>query len=161
VKIKKILSALIVFFAVLTSLQLLAAPTLEEEKKLSADYVEQMKQEAGAQVLDQNVVIRSIYNSSSTESPTVDQTVKVIYALTDREGHMIETSITDDEVVTFPLNKLISCWQIAIPHMTFGSFAKVTCPSDTAYGDKGVKDDQGQVVIAPGAALTFRIQLLQ
>jgi FKBP-type peptidyl-prolyl cis-trans isomerase FkpA len=157
----KIRSLIIALTMALVSQNVLATPTLEEEKTLSAAYVEQMKVEAGAQVLEKNVVFRSLYDSAAGEFPTVDQTVKVIYALTDREGHMIETSITEDEIISFPLNKLISCWQIAIPHMAYGSFAKVTCPSDTAYGDKGVKDDQGQVIIAPGAALTFRIQLLK
>ncbi len=157
----KIESVIAAMAMTLASQMIWAAPSLDEEKTLSSAYVEQMKAEAGAQVLDKNVVFRSLYESASGEMPTVDQTVKVIYALSDREGHMIETSITEDEVISFPLNKLISCWQIAIPHMTYGSFAKVTCPSDTAYGDKGVTDDQGQVIIAPGAALTFRIQLLK
>ena len=125
---------------------------LEGEKKLSAEYLEKMAMEDGAQVLDQGVIARPIFMSGSSEYAAVTDTVKVAYHLVDREGKVIDESITGDELAVFPLNKLIKCWQIAVPKISVGSFYKVSCPSDTAYGDKGAGDD-----IKPGAALTFRI----
>ena len=79
--------------------------------------------------------------------------MKVSYHLVDREGKVIDESVTADELAVFPLNKLIKCWQIAIPKISIGSFYKVTCPSDVAYGDKGTSDG----AIKGGAALTFRL----
>lgn len=124
-----------------------------EEKKLSAIYLQKMTEEVGAQVIDQGIVIRPIFESGSAKFPLVTDTVKVSYHLVDREGKVIDESITADELAVFPLNKLIKCWQIAIPKISIGSFYKVTCPSDVAYGDKGTSDG----AIKGGAALTFRL----
>lgn len=131
-----------------------AEEDLVQEKKLSAAYLEKMAQETNAQTLDRGIVIRPIFIGDSTTHPVVTDTVSVTYHLVDREGKVVDESITADEVIVFPLAKLIQCWQIAVPHMTIGSFYKISCPSDTAYGDKGVEG-----VIKPGAALTFRLSL--
>lgn len=130
-----------------------AGQDLAQEKKLSADYLVKMAQEPGAQVIEKGVVLRSIFSSAATDFPVLTDTVTVAYHLVDREGKLIEESITGDEVISFKLGQLISCWQIALPKMSVGSFYKITCPSDTAYGDKGVEQ------IKPGAALTFRLTL--
>lgn len=128
---------------------------LETEKKLSAEYLEKMSKEIDAKVIDQGIVMRPIFVSPSTEYPKATDQVKVLYHLVDRTGKVIDESITIDEVAVFPLTKLIACWQIALPKISVGSFYKVSCPSDVAYGDKGVGDQ-----IKGGAALTFRITLL-
>lgn len=128
-----------------------AADDLVQEKKLSGEYLQQMAAESDARVIDQGIVLRPIFESGSSQFAAVTDTVKVSYHLVDREGHVIDQSITDDELAVFPLGKLIKCWQIAVPQISIGSFYKVTCPSDVAYGDKGVEG------IKPGAALTFRI----
>ena len=146
------LSFLIVVFSFMAN----AGPEedLALEKKLSAEYLGQMALEPQAQVIDQGIVLRPIYVSDSQKYPTLDDQVQVSYYLVDRTGHVVDESITSDEVVTFPLAKLIKCWQLAIPKMSFGSYYKVSCPSDVAYGDHGAGD-----AIKPGAALTFRINL--
>lgn len=129
-----------------------AQDDLAAEKKLSAEYLTKMAIEPEAQVIEQGIVIRPIFETSSGLFAVAEDTVKVMYHLVDREGKVIDESITADELAIFPLSKLIKCWQIAIPKISFGSFYKVSCPSDVAYGDKGAAD-----VIKPGAALTFRI----
>lgn len=128
---------------------------LERERRLSAEYVELMAQEDGAVQIEEGIVLRPIYHHEGTDRPALADTVKVIYHLMNREGVLIEESLSSDEVLAFPLSRLIQCWKLAVPQMTFGSIYKVTCPTDTAYGDRGAGDD-----IAPGAALTFRIVLL-
>lgn len=139
-------------FAAISSLA--ATPEdLNEEKKLSAEYLQKMSEEAGASVIEQGIVMRPIFESGSEKFPLLTDTVKVSYHLVDREGKVIDESITADELAVFPLNKLIKCWQIAIPKISIGSFYKVTCPSDVAYGDKGTSDG----AIKGGAALTFRL----
>ncbi len=127
---------------------------LAEEKKLSAEYLAKMAKEKGAEVTGEGIVVRPIFISDTKNYPTVKDTVTVGYYLTDREGKLIEESTTSDDTATFPLGDLIPCWKIAIPKMAVGSAYKITCPSDTAYGDKGAGE-----TIKGGAALTFRITL--
>lgn len=132
-----------------------AQSDLEKEKKLSSEYLAKMATEPGAEVIDMGIVIRPIFISPSAKYPKLENTVTVSYHLADREGNLIEESLTGDEAISFPLGRLIKCWQYAIPKMSVGSFYKITCPSDSAYGDKGTNDGS----IKGGAALTFRVTL--
>lgn len=148
-KIQMILTSVVLALGSMT----LAQTDLETEKKLSAEYLAAMALEKDAVVLDQGVVLRPIFKSSSTVFPVVTNTVHVSYMLSDREGQILEESVSSDEDLAFPLERLIKCWQIAVPQIPVGSLYKISCPSDTAYGDEGVGDG----LIKPGAALTFRI----
>lgn len=151
------MKSLILLFAVcslLSSFSFAVTPEdIAEEKKLSAVYLQNMADEANAKVIEQGIVLRPIFESGSGKFAQVTDTVKVSYHLVDREGKVIDESITGDELAVFPLNKLIKCWQTAIPQISIGSFYKVSCPSDVAYGDKGTSDG----AIKGGAALTFRL----
>lgn len=129
------------------------ADDLSTEKKLSSEYLSKMSAEPDAQIIEQGIVIRPIFKSDSSKFAQATDTVRVSYHLVDREGKVLDESITADEIIEFPLNKLIKCWQIAIPKIAFGSFYKVSCSSDSAYGDKGTSDG----LIKGGAALTFRL----
>ena len=126
---------------------------LAQEKKVSAEYLEQMAAETNAHVIESGIVLRPIFESGSAIFAVVTDTVKVAYHLVDREGKVLDESVTSDELAVFPLNKLIKCWQMAIPQISVGSFYKISCPSAVAYGDKGAGDG----LIKPGAALTFRL----
>lgn len=145
---------LILSISAILSVSAKAETDLQLEKRLSADYLNLMAKEKDAVVIDQGIVLRPIFKSPSTIYPKAEDTVHVSYYLTNREGALIEESISSDEDLSFPLNKLIKCWQIAVTKMSVGSAYKVTCPSDAAYGDRGAGAD-----IKPGAALTFRITL--
>lgn len=127
---------------------------LEREKCHSRIYLDRMAAEKDATVAASGVVVRPVYRNERGTSPRETDGVTVGYHLTDREGKLIEATTTEDEVATFPLDRLIRCWQVAVPMMTTGSLYKITCPSDTAYGDKGAGEK-----IKGGAALTFRITL--
>lgn len=129
---------------------------LEQEKKLAQAYLEKMKAEPGAEVIDGGVILKSVFRAESGRFATLQDDVVVLYQGFDREGVDFDNAFTRDQTETFPLAKLIRCWQIAIPRMPLGSHYKVTCPSDTAYGDKGTSDG----AIKPGAAISFRISLL-
>ena len=126
---------------------------LAQEKKVSAEYLEKMAAETNAHVIESGIVLRPIFKSGSAIFAVVTDTVKVAYHLVDREGKVLDESVTSDELAVFPLNKLIKCWQMAIPQISVGSFYKISCPSSVAYGDKGAGDG----LIKPGAALTFRL----
>jgi|GEM_PF-4855740 len=129
---------------------------LELEKELSRQYLEQVKNEPNTAEFENGVLIREVFKSTSDEQPLLNDKVTVMYKGYDREGNIFDSSWDRLEPVTFPLNKLISCWQTAITRMTVGSIYKVTCPSATAYGDKGAGN-----VIKGGAAISFEISLLK
>ena len=129
-----------------------AASDLADEKKLSSEYLVKMAAEPSATIVEGGIILRPIYESHSGQFANSTDTVQVAYHLVNRDGKVIDESLTSDELAVFPLGKLIKCWQIAIPQISIGSFYKVSCPSDVAYGDKGAGDD-----IKPGAALTFRL----
>ena len=132
------------------------AATLEDEKSESNKFVEEMAKESGATVLAGGVVIRPVYHSGSLRRARLSDKVKVSYHLADRNKNALEISyLSGDEIASFPLHKLIRCWQVAVPKIPFGSQYKVTCPAAMAYGDKGAGDG----LIKPGAALVFWITL--
>jgi FKBP-type peptidyl-prolyl cis-trans isomerase FkpA len=145
----------LIFGALLLSAIASAQSDLEKEKQLSSEYLAKVALEPKAQVIEGGVVLRPLFVSDTSRYPTVADTVIVSYHLSDREGKLIEESLSEDEAFAFPLPRLIKCWQYALPKIAVGSFYKITCPSDTAYGDKGTKDGS----IKGGAAITFRVTL--
>jgi FKBP-type peptidyl-prolyl cis-trans isomerase FkpA len=128
---------------------------LANEKCLSQAYLTAMAAETDATVVAGGIVMRPLFLNSQGAHPEVSDTVTVGYALTDRTGKLLEETSTGDDLATFSLDGLIACWRTAIPKMTVGSLYKITCPSDTAYGDAGAGDGE----IKGGTALTFRITL--
>ena len=88
-------------------------------------------------------------------SPKADSTVKVHYHGTLRDGSVFDSSVQRGEPISFPLNGVIPCWTEGVQKMKVGGKAKLVCPSETAYGDRG----QGPK-IPGGAALMFEVELL-
>jgi len=123
------------------------------EKKASGAFLEKMAKEPGA-VRSQTGVIYIPVTVGTGPSPKADSTVKVHYHGTLRDGSVFDSSVQRGEPISFPLNGVISCWTEGVQKMKVGGKAKLVCPSDTAYGDRG------QGPIPPGAALMFEVQLL-
>lgn len=126
------------------------------EKEASKPYLEKMKKEEGAEVLASGVVYRTL-KAGEGDSPVADQSVKVHYHGTLRDGEVFDSSVDRGQPAVFPLTKrIIPCWREAVQKMKVGGKVKVTCPSDQAYQDRGVPPK-----IKPGATLTFEIELLE
>jgi FKBP-type peptidyl-prolyl cis-trans isomerase len=123
------------------------------EKKASGAFLEKMSKEAGA-VRSASGVIYIPVKAGTGASPKADSTVKVHYHGTLRDGTVFDSSVQRGEPISFPLNGVISCWTEGVQKMKVGGKAKLVCPSETAYGDKG------QGPIPAGAALMFEVELL-
>jgi FKBP-type peptidyl-prolyl cis-trans isomerase FkpA len=57
--------------------------------------------------------------------------------------------------VDLPLNQVFPCWAEGVRMMKVGGKAKLVCPSDIAYGDRGRPP-----VVPGGATLIFEVELL-
>jgi FKBP-type peptidyl-prolyl cis-trans isomerase FkpA len=87
-------------------------------------------------------------------SPTADDTVRVNYRGTLKDGTEFDNSAKHGGPATFPLGRVIPCWTQGVQKMKVGGKAKLTCPAATAYGSRGVGP------IPPDSDLTFEIELL-
>jgi FKBP-type peptidyl-prolyl cis-trans isomerase FkpA len=126
----------------------------QARKTADAAFVTKAAAETGAVKLDSGAVIQTL-TPGKGESPKPTSTVKVHYEGKLTDGSVFDSSIQRGQPVEFPLNQVIPCWTQGVAKMKVGEKARLTCPSDTAYGDQG----QG-VTIPPGATLIFEVQLL-
>jgi FKBP-type peptidyl-prolyl cis-trans isomerase FkpA/FKBP-type peptidyl-prolyl cis-trans isomerase FklB len=94
--------------------------------------------------------------SGTGPSPKATDRVKVHYHGTLTDGTVFDSSVQRGEPLTFPLNGVIKCWTEGLQQMKVGGKARLVCPSDTAYGERGAPPR-----IKPGATLVFEVQLLE
>jgi FKBP-type peptidyl-prolyl cis-trans isomerase FkpA len=126
----------------------------EKEKSASKGFLDKAAGEKGAQKLSSGVIY-SETKAGSGEQPKATDRVKVHYHGTLTDGTVFDSSVDRGEPVTFPLNGVIPCWTEGVQKMKVGGKAKLVCPSDTAYGDRGAPPK-----IKPGATLVFDVELL-
>ena len=124
------------------------------EKEASEAFVAQMAKERGAEQTASGMVFIPV-TAGSGANPTAEDTVRVHYHGTLRDGSVFDSSVERNEPISFPLSGVISCWTEGVQKMKVGGKAKLVCPSDTAYGDGGSGPIPG------GAALMFEVELLE
>jgi FKBP-type peptidyl-prolyl cis-trans isomerase FkpA len=110
--------------------------------------------EAGAVVSKTGLVYRSLKDGTGN-SPTAADTVKVHYKGTFPDGKEFDSSYARGTPIEFPLGRVIPCWTEGVQRMKVGGKAKLTCPSQIAYGERGAGG-----VIPPNATLLFEVELL-
>lgn len=125
----------------------------QARKTADGVFVTKAAAEPGAVKLESGAIIQTL-TPGKGDSPKPTSTVKVHYQGTLTDGTEFDSSIKRGEPVEFPLNGVIPCWTQGVAKMKVGEKARLTCPSDTAYGD------QGQGPIPPGATLIFEVELL-
>ena len=128
--------------------------TAEKQKELSKPYLEKAATEKGAQKTASGMIYQEIKAGTGAQ-PKASNVVKVHYTGTLIDGKEFDSSIKRGQPVDFPLNQVIPCWTEGVGMMKVGGKAKLVCPSDIAYGDKGRPP-----VIPGGATLIFEVELL-
>lgn len=126
----------------------------ETEKEEGKAFAAKAAAEPGAVTTESGVVYLEIEPGEGA-SPSATDTVKVHYNGTLMDGEVFDSSL-DGDPATFALNAVISCFSEGIQKMKVGGKSKLTCPPDTAYGDRGSPPK-----IRPGATLTFEVELLE
>ena len=110
--------------------------------------------EEGAVVTPTGLVYRSLKDGTGA-SPAASDKVKVHYRGTFPDGKEFDSSYKRNEAIEFPLNGVIKSWTEGVQRMKVGGKAKLTCPSNIAYGERGAGN-----VIPPKATLLFEVELL-
>ena len=88
-------------------------------------------------------------------SPAASDTVVAHYRGTLPDGKEFDSSYKRGEPIAFPLSRVIPCWTQGMQKIKVGGKARLTCPSDTAYGADGIRG-----VIPPNAVLLFEVELV-
>lgn len=108
-----------------------------------------------ATVLPSGLAYRVLRSGNGNIHPTLSDTVVVNYIGWTTDGHMFDSSYSNGEPVTFPLNRLIKGWQQMLPLMTAGEKVRCWIPPELAYGVHPTKPG------APSGTLVFDIELIR
>ncbi|MEJ1962572.1 MAG: FKBP-type peptidyl-prolyl cis-trans isomerase [Gammaproteobacteria bacterium] len=127
---------------------------VKKDKDAGAAFLTKAAAEAGATKTASGIVVKTITPGTGA-SPTASDEVKVHYEGTLVNGKVFDSSIKRGEPATFPLNGVIPCWTEAVQLMKVGGKARIVCPSELAYGERGSPPQ-----IRPGNTLIFEVQLL-
>lgn len=106
-----------------------------------------------AETLSTGVVITHLKEGSGP-APRARDTVRVHYRGTLVNGKEFDSSYGSSPV-SFALNEVIPCWTQGLRRMRPGGKAKLFCPSNSAYGARGIPG-----VIPPNSVLIFEVELL-
>ena len=132
-----------------------SAAAAQVERKSADEFLAKEAAAPGATKTSSGLVKRVIKEGSGA-SPAATDTVKVHYHGTLRDGSVFDSSVERGEPAEFPLNRVIPCWTEAVQTMKVGEKAHITCPSDIAYGDRGMPPR-----IKGGATLAFDVELIE
>ena len=127
---------------------------LARDKADGAAYLAKAAAAANAVKTDSGIVYTETAAGTGA-SPTATDRVKVHYRGTLINGTEFDSSYARNEPAEFPLSGVIRCWTEGVQRMKAGGKARLVCPSDLAYGDRGNDDIPG------GSVLIFEIELLE
>ncbi len=118
------------------------------------DALDKAAKEKGAVKTPSGLIYLSLKEGKGN-SPQPTDTVRVHYRGTFPDGKEFDSSYKRKEPTEFPLNRVIPCWTEGVGMMKAGGKAKLTCPPNIAYGERGAGG-----VIPPNAVLQFEVELL-
>ncbi len=131
-----------------------AATLAAGEKEKTAGFRDAAAKAPGAVKTASGLVYRTV-TPGRGPSPKATDKVSVHYTGTLTDGKVFDSSIQRGQPVDFALNQVIPCWTEGLQHMKVGEKARLVCPPELAYGDRGAGPD-----IGPGATLVFDVELL-
>jgi FKBP-type peptidyl-prolyl cis-trans isomerase FkpA len=126
----------------------------EKEKAGAKDFLAKAEKEKGAQKTASGLIYFET-KAGTGANPAPTDTVSVHYKGTLTNGEEFDSSYKRGTPAEFPLNGVVKCWTEGVAKMKVGGKAKLICPSDIAYGDRGAPPK-----IPGGATLVFEVELL-
>ncbi len=127
--------------------------TAQREKATSEAFLEAAAKEPHAVKTGSGLIYTEL-RPGTGRSPSPTDVVKVQYRGTLTDGTEFDSSY-ERGPAEFPLNRVIKCWTEGVGMMKVGGKAKLVCPSEIAYGDRGRPP-----VIPGGATLVFEVELV-
>jgi FKBP-type peptidyl-prolyl cis-trans isomerase len=131
------------------------ARVAEKERLASVAFLKEQAAADGATSSDSGLIIVSL-NEGDGANPETTDTVKVHYHGTLRDGTVFDSSVERGTPAEFPLDRVIPCWTEGLQLLKVGGKARLVCPPDIAYGDRGAPP-----TIPGGAALVFEVELIE
>lgn len=131
------------------------AAGMADMKQQGVDFVANAAKEPGAVKTGSGLVYRTV-SAGQGASPKDSDTVRVHYHGTLIDGTVFDSSVDRGQPAEFALNRVIRCWTEGVQLMKVGEKAKLVCPPDIAYGDRGAGG-----TIPPGSTLVFDVELLE
>lgn len=132
-----------------------AGTVAEKEKKSGAAFLAKAAAEPGAKKTASGAIVIPIKEGSGAKPSATDK-VTVHYHGTLVDGSVFDSSVARGAPATFPLNGVIKCWTEGVQLIKVGGKARLICPADIAYGDRGSPPK-----IKPGATLIFEVELIE
>lgn len=128
----------------------ISAAEVEGSKK----FLEEVAEKEGI-VKTESGLMYTVEKEGEGATPKADDTVRVHYHGTLRNGKVFDSSRDRGEPAEFRLDLVIRCWTEGVQLMKVGGKSTFYCPADLAYGERGAPPN-----IQPGAALVFEVELL-
>lgn len=125
------------------------------EKEAGQAYRDTAAQEPGAETTESGLVFIEI-TPGTGDLPQATDTVRLHYHGTLQDGTVFDSSVERNQPADFPLNGVVPCFREGLQKVKVGGKAKLICPPEIAYGDRGAPPR-----IPPGATLTFEVELLE
>jgi FKBP-type peptidyl-prolyl cis-trans isomerase FkpA len=125
------------------------------EKERGKAFQDKAAQEQGAVRTESGLVYKEL-QAGTGPSPGAEDVVMVHYRGATIDGKQFDSSYERGEPATFPLNGVIRCWTEGVQRLKVGGRARMVCPPELAYGDRGAPPD-----IVAGATLVFEVELLE
>lgn len=131
------------------------AIVIKRQVEESRAMLEKAAGEPGAITTESGAIVIPIKEGTGP-NPKAESTVKVHYHGTLTDGTVFDSSVDRGIPATFPLANVIKCWTEGVQKIKEGGKARLVCPADVAYGNRGQPPN-----IRPGATLIFEVELLE
>ncbi len=126
----------------------------EQEKAKGQTYLEEQAKAPGAQKTASGLIYFETKAGTGAQ-PTPADTVKVHYRGTLVNGTEFDSSFKRGTPAEFPLSGVVKCWTEGVAKMKVGGKAKLVCPAEIAYGERGAGG-----TIPPNSVLNFEVELI-
>jgi FKBP-type peptidyl-prolyl cis-trans isomerase len=127
---------------------------MAKTKEEGAAYVTQAAAEPGAVKTAAGAIYLEV-SAGDGAQPTASDQVKLHYHGTLLDGSVFDSSVERGTPATFAVGGVVPCFKEGVMQMKVGGKAKLVCPPETAYGDRGTPS------IPPGSTILFEVELLE
>jgi peptidylprolyl isomerase/FKBP-type peptidyl-prolyl cis-trans isomerase FklB len=130
-------------------------PVAGDQSKASAAFLAKNAKEPGIVTLPDGLQYKIVSSGPTTgNKPHLGDEVKVNYEGKLIDGTVFDSSYERGQPASMPLKGLVKAWQEVLPMMRPGDVWMLYVPAELGYGS------DGQGPIPPGAALIFKIELI-